>query len=265
MASNADLRGLRKYQKGGKKLTDRLRKGTIDVERQVFALIHAGRTVGFLDEPCSWIAEEAELLAASGYMGRLYWDLPPAIITTNDLLTEADKYRSKGAPKTSNDSSIWIPDEHKAGLTSEQWDGPSRKPAIRLAVYRAKADDPDTETAADPILHGLRLPYAEQLKLMKKYISEFNRTHKKYTLEALTHKGAAAMLLADRINGVPINERILSNGFMRIMYGWWHLYGNQDTPRCGSITLSTDWFVINESAGYAYPNDGFGLSIGIAE
>jgi hypothetical protein len=265
MPNSVEMRGLRKYQKSGQKLTDRLRRGTLDVEKQVFSLINVGLTVGFLDEAHDWISKDAELLAESGYTGRLYWDLPPEIITMDELIAEADKYRSKGAPRTNNDSSIWIPNEHKGGLTSEQWDGVSRKPAIRLAVYRAKADDPDKEANADPILHGLNLPYEQQLKLVDDYTKEFNRTHVKYEMEALTHKGVASMLLSDRINDIPINNRILSNGFMRIMYGWWHLYGNADTPRCGSITLSTDWFIMNESAGYAYPNDGFGLSIGIVE
>ncbi|MDR1028752.1 MAG: hypothetical protein LBL63_04960, partial [Clostridiales Family XIII bacterium] len=247
------------------KLTDRLRRGTIDVDTEVFAMLNTGLTVGFLEESCDWIRREAELLADSGYAGRLYWDLPPEIITMDELIEETDKYRSKDAPKTNNDSSIWIPDEYERGLTSEQWNGPSRKPSVRLAVYRAKADDPEAESAADPILHGLQRTYDEQLELVNEYIEEFNRDHTKYKLEALTHKGVATMLLADRINGVPIGDRILSKGFMRVMYGWWRLYGNANAPRCGSVTLSTDWFIMNESAGHAYPNDGFGLSMRVAE
>jgi hypothetical protein len=265
MSDTPDLRGLLKYHKSGSTLSDKFRKGQINVDDEIARLVNVGRTAGFLAERVDWLAEDARQLASAGFVGRLYWDLPPEVITTNELIAEADKYRDRGAPRTNNDSSIWIPDQHDVGLTSEQWDGKSRPPSIRLAVYRAKSDDPDAEASVDPILHGLRLPYVDQMTLSKKYIEEFEAAFNVFDIEPLSHKGVCALLLSDRIESVPTDQRILAHGFMRTLFGWWHLYGNADAQRCGSVTLSNDWFIMNESAGYPYPSDGFGLSIGIRQ
>ena len=261
MSGNINLRGLQKFQKGGSSVFDAFRKGQLDVSAEVARLIKIGHTVGFLSENVSWIEQEVQKLADMGYWGRLYWDLPPEIITTAELISEADRYRDKGAPRANNDSFIWAAGQDDA-ITKEQWEGPSRPPAIRLAVARAKEDDPSTETDPDPVLHGLSMPYEEQIALVENYMEQFQAYHE-YTLESLTHKGICSILLSDRIDGVPTESRILAHGFMLVMFGWWHLYGNKDIPRCGSVTLSSDWFIMNESAGYPYPSDGFGLSIGV--
>ncbi|MDR0817219.1 MAG: hypothetical protein LBN35_01120 [Clostridiales Family XIII bacterium] len=263
MTATPDFRGLLKYRKGGTALSDKFRKGHINTDEEIAKLVNVGRAAGFLGDRVDWLDEDVRTLAASRFVGRLYWDLPPEVITTDELIAEADKYRDRGAPRTNNDSSIWFPDQHQVGLTSEQWNGPSRSPSIRMAVFRAKSDDPDAEACVDPILHGLRLPYVDQMTLSKKYIEEFEAAYSDFNIEPLTHKSVCAMLLSDRIESVPTDKRILAQGFMRTLFGWWHLYGNADAQRCGSVTLSNDWFIMNESAGYPYPSDGFGLSIGI--
>ena len=260
-----DMRGLEQYQRPAAGLLDQFRRGRLDLKRQYDELIKTAHAIGILHEPCEWIAREASALMKSGYDGRLFWDLPPEVITMDDLIRESDKCRLKGAPRTNSDSSIWAPDKYEHGLTSDFWNGPSRRPSIRLAVFRARADDPDAEPAVDPILHGLNLSYEAQMALAKDFVEVFGREHCDFEIEPLTQKGVASLLLSDRINNTPLGERILSNGFMRVMAGWWHLYGNEDAPRCGSVTLSTDWFIMNDSIGYAYPSDGFGLSIGIRE
>jgi hypothetical protein len=265
MTGSPDLRGLLKYRKSGSTLSDKFRKGQINTEEEVAKLVNVGRTTGFLGDRVAWLSDDARKLAAAGFVGRLYWDLPPEVITTDELIAEADKYRDRGAPRTNNDSSIWIPDQHNIGLTSQQWDGPSRPPSIRLAVFRAKTGDPDSEAGVDPILHGLKLPYVDQMTLSKKYIEEFEAAFGEFDIEPLTHKSVCAMLLSDRIECLPTDRRILAHVFKRTLFGWWHLYGNADAQRCGSVTLSNDWFIMNESAGYPYPSDGFGLSIGIRQ
>jgi hypothetical protein len=263
MISDAvDLRGLCRYENGGHGLLDKLRRGPLDVESQVSNLMNMGRTIGFLQEDPDWVLADARALADLGYMGRLYWDLPPEVITMDELIAEANKYRVKGSPRANYDSSIWIPDEHENGLTSEQWNGKSRPPAIRLSVFRAKASDPEEESDADPILHGLNLSYTDQLGLTAMVVEEFDKAFPSFRMETVSQKGIASMLLCDRINHMPIHDRILTKGFLRTMFGWWHLYGNPDALRCGSVTLSTDWFIMSESVGHPYPSDGFGLSIG---
>jgi len=265
MTDNPDLRGLFKYQKSGDSVSDMFRKGYHDVQAEVAKLYNVGRTVGFLYEGLDWIESEVERLAETGFAGRLYWDLPPELITTDELITEMDRYRDPGSARTNSDSSVWIPSEEDAGITREQWDGPSRPPAIRLAVERAKEEDPDLEVDSDTILHGLRLPYDEQISLAKICMERFSSAFPKYSIEPLTHKSICSILCSDRMHSVPADDRILSKGFMRVLFGWWHLYGNVDILRCGSVTLSHDWFIMNESAGYPYPSDGFGLSIGVKD
>jgi hypothetical protein len=239
------------------------RRGQIDAEAEVSRLLCVARAAGFLREGADWVAEEVRQLAGLGFAGRLCWDLPPEVITMDDLIFEADKYRDRGTPRTNSDSCIWRPDERAGCITRAQWDGPSRPPGIRLAVFRARADDPEQESTADPVLFALGAPYEEQLQTAQRYMEQFEKAYADFTLEPLTHKGVCSLLLADRVLGVPAEERILSRGFLRVQYGWWQLYGNADMPRCGSITLSNDWFIMNESAGHPYPNDGIGLSIGI--